>query len=74
VFLAIDIGNTNVTLGVFAGEHLRATWRIATVHDRLSDEYGILLLQLLRHRSVQPEDISGIAIASVVPAAACFGK
>jgi type III pantothenate kinase len=68
MFLAIDIGNTNVTLGVFAGDRLHATWRIATVHDRLPDEYGVLLVQLLGYRSVRPDEISGIAIASVVPA------
>lgn len=67
MFLAIDIGNTNVTLGVYRGERLEATWRIATVHDRMADEYGILLTQLLAHRGVQPVDITGAAIASVVP-------
>jgi len=67
MLLAVDIGNTNVTLGVFAGDRLHATWRIATVHDRMPDEYGILLVQLIEHRSVNPADISGVAIASVVP-------
>jgi type III pantothenate kinase len=67
MLLAVDIGNTNITLGVFAGDGLRATWRIATVHDRMPDEYGILLLQLFGHRSVKPVDITGVAIASVVP-------
>ena len=42
MFLAIDIGNTNITLGVYEGEHFRATWHVATVHDRMPDEYGIL--------------------------------
>ena len=67
MFLAIDIGNTNVTLGVYRGERLEATWRIATVHDRMSDEYGILLTQLLGHRGVVPGQITGVALASVVP-------
>ena len=67
MLLAIDIGNTNVTLGLFAGDRLHATWRIATVHDRMPDEYGILLVQLIEHRSMRPGDISGVAIASVVP-------
>jgi type III pantothenate kinase len=67
MLLAIDVGNTNVTLGVFAAERLHATWRIATVHDRLTDEYGVLLMQLFEHRSVQAAEISGVAIASVVP-------
>lgn len=67
MFLAVDIGNTNITLGVYRGEQLGATWRIATVHDRMPDEYGILLTQLLAHRNIQPEAITGVAIASVVP-------
>ena len=68
MFLAIDIGNTNVTLGVFDGERLHATWRIATVHDRMPDEYGVLLMQLFDHRQVPGAGIDGVAIASVVPA------
>jgi type III pantothenate kinase len=68
MLLAVDIGNTNVTLGVFAGERLRATWRIATVHDRMPDEYGVLISQLFGHRALDPADISGVAVASVVPA------
>jgi type III pantothenate kinase len=67
MFLAIDIGNTNVTLGVYESERLRATWRVATVHDRMPDEYGILLTQLLEHKGIPPEGVSGVAIASVVP-------
>ena len=68
MLLAIDIGNTNITLGVYDGERLRATWRAATVHDRMADEYGITLLQLMAHRGISPDDITGAAIASVVPA------
>ena len=68
MFLAIDIGNTNITLGVYEGERLAATWRAATVHDRMSDEYGVTLLQLMAHRGISPKDITGAAIASVVPA------
>jgi type III pantothenate kinase len=68
MFLAIDIGNTNITLGVYEGERLCATWRAATVHDRMTDEYGIMLLQLMAHRGISPKDITGAAIASVVPA------
>ncbi len=67
MFLAMDVGNTNITLGVYEGEHLAATWRLATVHDRTSDEYGIALLQSMAHRGISPERVSGAAIASVVP-------
>lgn len=68
MLLAIDIGNTNITLGIYRGEQLRATWRVATVHDRMPDEYGILLSQLLAHKGMRPDEISGVAVASVVPA------
>jgi type III pantothenate kinase len=67
MLLTIDIGNTNVTLGVYDDQRLRATWRLATVHDRMPDEYGILLLGLFDHRGVRAADITGVAIASVVP-------
>ena len=65
MFLAIDIGNTNITLGVYEGERLRATWRVATI--RMPDEYGILLSQLLEHKGVPAQGITEVAIASVVP-------
>ncbi len=68
MLLAVDIGNTNITLGVYRGEHLQATWRVATVHDRMPDEYGILLCQLLAHREIGVDAITGVAMASVVPA------
>jgi type III pantothenate kinase len=67
MFLAIDVGNTNVTLGVYEDDRLLATWRLATVHDRMPDEYGILLTQLISHKGYRPEQIDGVAIASVVP-------
>jgi type III pantothenate kinase len=68
MLLAVDIGNTNITLGIFKGEELCAHWRLATVHERMPDEYGALLLQLFAHRGILPEDVSGVAVASVVPA------
>jgi type III pantothenate kinase len=67
MLLTIDIGNTNITIGVYEGEDLHAHWRIATVTERMSDEYGILLLQLFAHRGLTVKDISGVAVASVVP-------
>ena len=53
MFLAIDIGNTNITLGVYEERRLAATWRVATVHDRMPDEYGILLIQLMTQRGLR---------------------
>ena len=67
MLLAIDIGNTNVTLGVFESEELRATWRMATDINRMPDEYAIFLLDLLRHKGMDASDIKDIAICSTVP-------
>ncbi len=67
MLLAIDIGNTNVTLGVFEGEELRATWRLATDIDQMPDEYAIILLDLLRHQGMDTPDINAIAMCSTVP-------
>jgi len=67
MLLAIDIGNTEITLGVFEGEELRATWRLATRLHRVADEYAALLMKLLEHRSLKLADISDIAMCCVVP-------
>jgi type III pantothenate kinase len=47
MLLAIDIGNTNITLGLYEGDELYTAWRLATVHERMPDEYGLQLLGLL---------------------------
>ena len=52
MFLAIDIGNTNVTLGLYEGEVLGPRWRLATGHDKTQDEYGTLLLGLFRRAKI----------------------
>ncbi len=67
MLLAIDIGNTNVTLGLYRGQELAAAWRLATVHERMPDEYGLQLLGLLSHAGCPAAEVSGIALASVVP-------
>ncbi len=67
MLLAIDIGNTNITFGLYEGETLGPCWRIRTIHDKMPDEYGILLDQLFRHRGYWPEQVTDVAIASVVP-------
>jgi len=67
MLLAIDIGNTRTTVGVFDNEELRATWHIATDRDRMSDEYAALLLNLLQHHDITSNDIDEIALCSVVP-------
>ncbi len=67
MLLTIDIGNTNITLGLYNGETLGPRWRLATVHDRMPDEYGLQFLGLLSHAGRLPAELIGICLASVVP-------
>jgi type III pantothenate kinase len=67
MLLTLDVGNTNVTIGVFDGETARATWRVATDHERLADEYAVTLLGLLRAEDIAPSAITGAVMACVVP-------
>jgi len=67
MLLAVDIGNTSTTLGVFDGEELRATWHMATGVHRMSDEYAALLFNLLRQQGLDTTDIKAVALCSVVP-------
>lgn len=67
MLLCIDIGNTNIVLGLYQEEELVDHWRIATGRERLADEYGALLLVLLQHAGRPVADIHDAAIASVVP-------
>ncbi len=67
MLLAVDIGNTSTTLGVFDGEKLRATWHMATGVHRMSDEYAALLLNLLNYQGLETKDIKAVALCSVVP-------
>ena len=67
MLLTIDIGNTNFTLGVFKGEELVTTFRMTTKSARTSDEYAMIMLDLLSYNNVAMEDISDVIIASVVP-------
>ncbi len=68
MLLVIDIGNTNVVLGVYDGAALKAHWRLATDAKTTSDEYGILLTNLLESAGLQPAGISAAIMSSVVPA------
>jgi type III pantothenate kinase len=67
MLLTIDIGNTNLTLGLYEGDTLGAHWRLATDHNRMPDEYGLQLLGLLQNAGKTLADIKGISLASVVP-------
>jgi len=67
MLLAIDIGNTDTTLGVFEDGELRATWHLETNIHRMADEYAALLLNLLHHQGLDTSDIKKAALCSVVP-------
>jgi type III pantothenate kinase len=67
MLLTIDVGNTNITLGLYDGETLGPRWRLATNHERMPDEYGLDFFHLLQHAEVTPAQLSGICMASVVP-------
>jgi type III pantothenate kinase len=67
MLLAADVGNTNVTLGLFDGKELKHRFRFGSLRDRTEDECGALLHQMLSMRSIKPADISAAILASVVP-------
>src|SRR5262245_5743804 len=67
MLLAIDVGNTNVTIGVFEGDRLAHSWRLAALRERTADELGILITRLFEQARVPVSAVSGIVVASVVP-------
>ena len=67
MILVIDVGNTNMTFGVFEEEKLEATFRLMTKTPRTSDEYGVMITQLLKNKDITAKQIEGCIIASVVP-------
>lgn len=67
MLLTVDIGNTNITIGVFHGDVLEATFRMTTKIQRTSDEFGVMLYELLRSRKLETDDIKAVIISSVVP-------
>jgi type III pantothenate kinase len=75
MFLAIDIGNTNITVGVFEGEKLRCTWRLETDIYKMPDEYAVMLLNLLQFQKMSVADIKEAALCSTVsPLIATFAE
>lgn len=67
MILVIDVGNTNLTLGVCDREALIATFRLTTKIPKTSDEYGVIITQLLQNRKIDIGALEGSVIASVVP-------
>ena len=67
MLLAIDVGNTNIVLGVFDGAELVQSWRLQTLRERTSDELGLLVDGLFAHSRIERVQIRGVIIGSVVP-------
>lgn len=67
MLLAIDIGNTNITFGLFDGEALLGTWRLASDREKLADEYAVSLTQLLMINGFEAKTVGRAVISSVVP-------
>ena len=67
MILAIDVGNTNTVIGVFCGDRLCAAYRVATSREKTDDEWGMLIMQLLKFSSIPTSEIAGIILSSVVP-------
>ncbi len=65
--LTIDIGNTDIVLGLWEEDSLVSHWRISTQHHRTSDEYAIMILTLFSQANRSPQEVEGIVISSVVP-------
>ena len=67
MLLVVDVGNTNITFGVYRDKELVTTFRLMSKTPRTSDEYGVLITELLSKNHLAVEQIEGVAIASVVP-------
>src|SRR3954464_4869069 len=67
MLLAIDVGNTNIVLGVFDGATLVQSWRLQTLRERTSDELGLLVDGLFAHSRIERVQIRGVILGSVVP-------
>lgn len=67
MILVIDVGNTNITMGVFEGNDIKAKFRLTTQTNRTSDEYGLYVADLLNLRGIDKKDIEAVTISSVVP-------
>lgn len=67
MLLALDVGNTNIVVGVYEGHNLVQHWRVRTDRERTADEHGLLITHLLQYASIANEQIHGVMISNVVP-------
>lgn len=67
MIFVMDVGNTNITLGVYAGKKLLGHWRMSTDREKTSDEFGMFFVSLFNHENIPVEKVEAVVIASVVP-------
>ena len=67
MLLTVDVGNTNITLGLFKGKDIYATFRITTQMARTSDEYGSLIAEMIVRKGIDVKSIKDVIVSSVVP-------
>lgn len=67
MILAVDIGNSNIVIGVYDEDNLAGSWRMVTRSEKTSDEYGIFILSLLKHSNIDKNEIKSAIVSSVVP-------
>ena len=67
MLLALDAGNSNITIGAFEETKLIGRWRLRTIHEQTADEWGVLMRNLFALASLDLARVDGIIIASVVP-------
>ncbi|HVP00568.1 MAG TPA: type III pantothenate kinase [Bryobacteraceae bacterium] len=68
MLLALDAGNTNITIGAFEGGSLIGRWRLRTIKEQTADEWGILMRNLFTLSKLDLSAVDGVVISSVVPA------
>ncbi|MBQ7556620.1 MAG: type III pantothenate kinase [Lachnospiraceae bacterium] len=67
MILAVDVGNTNITFGIFRKDEITADFRMTSQIPRTADEYGLQILRLLEMNDINKDDLTGAAVSSVVP-------
>jgi type III pantothenate kinase len=67
MLLAIDVGNTNIVLGVFEGDAVVQSWRLLTLRERTADEVGLMVVGLFGHSKIEVSRVDAVVMASVVP-------
>lgn len=65
--LVVDIGNTNIVIGVYKGDDIVGSWRMVTRSEKTSDEYGVFISNLLKYNNIEQKDIRSAIVSSVVP-------